>query len=1286
MTGRRERTPAEISWILRPYVPRLIINWLRNTPDELHQAIDCSMVFVDISGFTALTERLARKGKIGAELMRDTLDGVFTALLDEAYEWGAGLLKWGGDALLLMFDGPGHEARACRAAWEMQKTIDRVGRLHVTGGTIILRMSVGIGTGTYHFFMTGSVHRELLIAGPVMSETLHMENIADATEIGLTPELAEVLRAIDPALIGPPKDVATLLAGPPEAVRARAGDVGDVSSIDIASCIPVAARAHVLLEKSEPEHRTITAAFIDMMDTDQLLEEIGPQDLAVALDFRIRSIEEAALRFEVPFYETDIGKSSVKALLTAGAPSSTGRDEERVLRALREIMDEPGVVPMRVGVNTGKVFTGDFGPPYRRSYRVFGDAINTAARVMSKASAGQILSTEIVLARSHTIFEATPITPFAAKGKSEPVKASLVGPILGTKEIHRQTAPLVGRGTELAAILEVLERVREGSGAIVELTGEAGVGKTRIVDEVIARSPDVRVLRARCEEYERSTPYFPMRAVMRAALGVGSELTPDEVGEVLVVDVEQRDPELVPWLPLLGLLLGLDLPHTPETRALDARFLRERLAEVAAEFLDRTLSGAPLMMVIEDAHYVDEASRDLVLRLAAAGRERRQLLLATHQSDEAVFAGDEDLRFLLLAIAPLTQEEAEELVNRLTEDKPLRPHDVAEIARRSAGNGLFLVELLETVRAAGSVGALPDSVESLIAGEIDRLAPTDRTILRYAAVVGASVDPELLRDSVSQDVELDDGVWGRLSALLVPETSGQLRFRNTLVRDAAYEGLPYRRRRALHERVAHVIERRAGATPDEEIGVLAFHYYEAQRWDKAWVYCRQAGDRAASIYARLDASRYYERALAAGRRLRAVDAAHLAEVYGLWSDALYLLGQYDDADRALIRARSLLKAKPVEAAPLVVKQAKITSRLGRYRQTNLRITRALHALDGIPGRDAAASRARLMVINAGTRYFQNQRSESIRWSRLTEVEAKRSGAKDALAQAYKLLDLAYKEGGEVEKAVYSARALELYEELGELRDQALILNNMGIIAQERSKWDEALHLYDRALEIFDRTGDRTNACLAKYNIAEILTDQGRLDEAEPLQREVLRVWRASGADADVAEARRELGRLLARRGDFAAAREQLDSARAEQVRAGKEGEELVTAYWICELHVLAGETGAALAAIRDTVALAHRVEGGSVFLPMLQRLHGWASVQGGQAAEGDVELSAALEGARRRGEALETTLLLDALIAIRGRRGEPIAALEAERDVLVEQLGIVRLPAVPLEPASAELV
>ena len=257
-------------------------------------------------------------------------------------------------------------------------------------------MSVGIGTGTFHFFMTGSVHRELLIAGPAMTETLAMEAIADAGEIGISPTLAALPR---PGLHRARRR--TAIRSSPRRPRSSASarrTSATSATLDIASCIPVAARAHVLLAQERARAPD---------DHGRLHRHDGHRPAArgarargarpTALDERMRAIQEAALRYEVPFYETDVGKSSVKALLTAGAPSSTGHDEERMLRTLREIMEQPGLVPMRIGVNTGKVFTGDFGPPYRRAYRVFGDAINTAARVMSKAEAGQILSTEIVL-------------------------------------------------------------------------------------------------------------------------------------------------------------------------------------------------------------------------------------------------------------------------------------------------------------------------------------------------------------------------------------------------------------------------------------------------------------------------------------------------------------------------------------------------------------------------------------------------------------------------------------------------------------------------------------------------------------------------------------------------------------------------------------------------------------------------------------------------------------------------------------------------------------------------
>ncbi len=236
-----------------------------------------------------------------------------------------------------------------------------------------------------------------------------------------------------------------------------------------------------------------------------------------------------------------------------------------------------------------------------------------------------------------------------------------------------------------------------------------------------------------------------------------------------------------------------------------------------------------------------------------------------------------------------------EIVDQATEDAPLHPHDVELIARRSGGNTLFLFELIEAVRETGTAAALPDSIESLVAAEVDRLAPTDRTILRYAAVLGTSFDPELLTGAVAGDVELDADVWSRLDGLLERESSGDLRFRNTLLRDAAYEGSPIVDGGRSMSGSARRSRRWPASRSRTSSACSRVHYHEAQRWDKAWRFSREAADRALTLYANVDATRFYDQAIEAGRRRR-VRADDMATVYERLSDARYRLGEFDAAD------------------------------------------------------------------------------------------------------------------------------------------------------------------------------------------------------------------------------------------------------------------------------------------------------------------------------------------------------------------------------------------------------
>ncbi len=849
---------------LAPYVPRIAIEWLRETPTARHKQIEGSLAFVDISGFTALTERLSKKGKVGAEEMNDLLDACFAELLSVAYAQGAGVIKWGGDAVLLLFEGAGHETRACRAALNMQRQMKSAGKLRTSSGLVTLRMSVGIHSGAFDFFLVGDLHRELVITGPAATMTVEMETVAEAGEVAVSPATAA---ALDRRCLGEEKGPAILLRREPNVTAHPSVAVRDVGDLDIAQLLPIEVREHLLAGGGEAEHRLMTPAFIHFMGADELLANEGPDALADALDIVMRTVQRAAHENQVAFFETDIAPSGGKVMLMGGAPRSTGKDEERMLRAMRAVLDVNSPLPLRIGVNWGRIFVGDFGPPYRRTYSVKGDAVNLAARLMAKAEPGQLLTTDDVLERSRTRFDTVALEPFQAKGKAEPVQAYVVGSSLGLKE-RSASAPLVGREHELSVLVEALDSARHYEGKIVELVAEPGMGKSRLIEELRATAEGVSVRSVQCEEYESATPYFSFRHLLREFIGGTDEDDPETLERHLRERVEVSAPQLLPWLPLLGVPFGLELSDTPETAPLADEYRKARLEEVTRELLGMLLLEATLL-VFEDTHWMDDASADLLRELIKGLEQRPWLVVVARRDQPTGFAAPADAAAAVIELQPLGAAQAAALAHAATEETPLLPHEIEALTERAGGNPLFLTELMAVARQAGGITELPDSVESLMTSRIDKLSPTDRRVLRCAAVVGASFTKDLVDAALAPESPAPD-VWERLGDFLVEE-DGHLRFRHALVRDAAYEGLPYRRRREVHGRVGETIETRAGDRAEDEAELLSLHFFHAHDFDKAWRYSRMAGDHAQSIYANSEAEQFFERALEAARHLQSIE-------------------------------------------------------------------------------------------------------------------------------------------------------------------------------------------------------------------------------------------------------------------------------------------------------------------------------------------------------------------------------------------------------------------------------
>lgn len=1217
---------------LTAYVPRLLLEWEPRFGTSRHAAIDGTLVFADVSGFTKLSEALARKsGKAGAEEMAVIINELFGELLHLAAVRGGEMLKYGGDAMLLFFDGEGHARRAAAACADMQARLRQIGRVDTGGaGVVRLRMSVGGHSGTFDFFVAGRLHRELIVAGPATSITVAMESAADATEILMSRAWAGQLPERH---LGAERDGGVLLKGTPQADLIKPSPLQP--GLDASGFVCDLLGKHLSAGGAEPEHRLAVVSFLQFLELDRLLKAGAPDEAARRVDDVLSLVQEAYERYEVAFLATDLAADGGKVMAAAGVPCAHEDDEERMLRASRDILDADPALPVRIGVNRGHVFAGDVGPPYRRTYTTLGDVTNTAARVMGRARGGEVLALEPVLRASASEWAALEQEPFMAKGKSEPLVPWRVE-ARGGRRVRASSTPLVGRDVELAALVGELKASVEQVRA-AEVVGGPGFGKSRLLGELRARAQGEgrHVFELVCDPFTEAVPYRGVSVVASAAFGPIDE-------SHLRQTVAAVAPALADELPLVGVALGLELPHTATTAALDEAVLPERIAAAVGRLLAACMPPKAVLLA-EDVHWLDAPSASCFEAMRASRVESGLLVCATRrEADGGWHLTEPDAA---VELQPLDADQVSALV-RSVASRPLMPAEIKAVVARAAGNPLFAEQLAQA--PMGDV--LPDSLEDLVATSIDRLPPEDRDLLRRLAVLGPAFSASLME---AVDVP---ALTGPLFDYLVAG-AGEIRFNHSLLQETAYAGLTYRRRRQLHRSVAeHLIAVEHG----ERVEELSLHCHSAAMWGETWNYARAAAEKAEGSYAFEVAAQHWERAARAGRLAEGVDPEAVAATWHSCGEARRRAGEVDRAEAAFRAGRKLTRAGSAEAVRLAASIGRVLLLVGKIdgaHRWSLKARREMALLDSPP----FALEASVDELRADVAWHRGRHREVLSLTGELVSRAEAAGDVVAAARAQALRHVSATNIQAPECREEEARALRLAQAAGNARLLVQVLVNAGDGSVARSEWEEAAEFYRRASDASNRGGFTLGRAVIDNNLAELLVFQGKLDAALPAF-ERSRTTAAAAGHWHEAYLTANVGWVSGLQGRFAEAEAAFDEAERRLTELGLSAVLPEVLKRRVNVSLVRGDP-----VVLDRLLAEADVEADAVLLVAVSHCRRWQSDQDAAAQAADRALAMATEV----GNLYEELLAREALW--RAGVSQPVEVLLD----LSERLGIVARTVVP---------
>ncbi len=923
----------------------------------------------------------------------------------------------------------------------------------------------------------------------------------------------------------------------------------------------------------EGERKQVTVLFADVAGSTALAERLDPEAMHDIMDGCFRVLMQ-----EVHRYEGTVNQFTGDGIMALfGAPIAHEDAPERAVRAAigmqaalkrysEELRQQRGIdFHMRIGINSGPVVVGKIGDDLRMDYTAVGDTTNLAARLQTAAAPGTVLISEHTAKLIAGRFVTRSVGPLALKGKSrttvahEVLRALPRAPLVAPSE-HGLT-PLVARAGELAALETIFAHARSGRGQVAFVVGDAGIGKSRLLHEFRKRLGDQETawLEGRCVSFGRSIPFLPITDIVKAAFGIEE---PD--GESLVADkihqgLEALGPALQPGEAYFRALLGVD-PGDAAVRAMDASARRFATFDALKRLLLAGAARQPVVLLIEDLHWIDQASEEFLTYIADALATASVLLICTYRPGYRPALGERSY-ITRIALQPLSREEAATMATAMLEAWEIPEDACALIAQKAEGNPFFIEEVTKSLLELGvlrltsdgyvldrpaSEIVIPDRIQDVIMARIDRLGEEPKRAMQIASVIGREFAVRLLQRA-SEVGERVNALVGELRSLeLIYEKSGvpelAYMFKHALTHDVAYESLLLQRRKELHRIIGLAVEQLYADRLTEYWETLAHHFYRAEEWPRAFEYLVKAGDKARAAFANSEAAYFYDRALEVAEHLDVAPQQRVAicegkgQVHFCLSEFAEAVAAYRraltsvtaDADRARINAalsEALFWAHEFDQAIAAANEALVIAQpsgqlgaaaqamfiLGFVPQVRGQLEEAAGCFaEAVQLADAGGQRVLRGQIELYDAIQYNWRGDyATAIERIEPVVSMFRSESQLLhlVEAYSTFTMTLGGAGQYERALaLQTEGIALSEAIGDKVWRARMWNTRGWLLGELGAFDEAEKANRCCIEIARHVGSLRMASElignAEANLADLALVRGDLVGAEPHLAEV----------------------------------------------------------------------------------------------------------------------------------------------------------------------------------------